>query len=114
MRSMTGFGRGQAAVQGYGIVAEVRSVNGRQREVRLKLPAELSDREASLRRMVHDRVARGRVEVFIGLDRAQGRPVALRLHRGLARSLVDEARAAADELGLSGEVDLRALLQTPA
>lgn len=65
IRSMTGYGKGRAAQGDLVLTAEVRSVNGRGREVRVKLPQELNALESSLREQVQAAVARGRVEVGI-------------------------------------------------
>lgn len=65
IRSMTGYGRGKARAGEWAIVAEVRSVNSRGREVRVRLPDELSALEPQVREMVQAGVARGRLEVSL-------------------------------------------------
>lgn len=65
IRSMTGYGRGKAREGEWAVVAEVRSVNARGREVRFRIPSELSELEPALRELVQKRAARGRVDVNI-------------------------------------------------
>lgn len=112
MKSMTGYGRGQAEAEGLAVTVELRSVNGRQREVRLRLPPELNERETALRALVQEQVARGRVEVHVAVERPEGRPLTLRCNRTLARRVTEVARELREELGLTGEIDLPAVLAT--
>ena len=112
MKSMTGYGRGQAEAEGLAVTVELRSVNGRQREVRLRLPPELNEREAALRGLVQGQVARGRVEVHVAVERPEGRPLTLRCNRSLARRVTEVAGELREELGLDGEIDLPAVLAT--
>ena len=49
MRSMTGYGRGEHAGGGSRVVVELRSVNRKQAEIGLRLPAELEPLEARFR-----------------------------------------------------------------
>ena len=67
VRSMTGFGRGAAEEDGLRVEVEVRGVNHRFLDVRLRLPAELARHEADLRARVQRSVARGRVDVAVTL-----------------------------------------------
>jgi len=112
MKSLTGYGRGQAEAEGLAVIVELRSVNGRQREVRLRLPPELNEREVALRGAVQRRVARGRVDVHVSVERPEGRPLTLRCNRALARRVIEVATELREELGLGGEIDLPWVLST--
>ncbi|MBP7148410.1 MAG: YicC family protein [Acidobacteria bacterium] len=68
IRSMTGYGRGRAAEGEMAVAVEVRSVNARGREIRIRLPQELISLEGELREQVQREVARGRVDVFVTLE----------------------------------------------
>jgi len=72
--SMTGFGRGQAEHPGGRVVAEVRSLNHRFLEVSVRAPRELLSFDPEARRMVKEKAARGKVEVFLTLERAAEAP----------------------------------------
>ncbi|MCC6555961.1 MAG: YicC family protein, partial [Polyangiaceae bacterium] len=69
MRSMTGFGLGDAALAEGRLVAEVRSVNQRFLDVRAKLPRELADLTMFAEQVARERLRRGRVELIV---RAEG------------------------------------------
>src|SRR5258705_12397073 len=67
MRSMTGYGRGEQVQHGYKIVAEVTSVNRKQSEVAVYLPAEIELLEPQVRTEINRRIARGKVTAKITL-----------------------------------------------
>ena len=112
IRSMTGFGQGQRDVAGWRVTAEVRSVNHRYADVRLRLPTELNALEPDLRRRVLSSVRRGRVEVSVRTE-AQAdasRPT-------LQKEWVETALAAAEQLRkehqVEGELRVADILRMP-
>jgi uncharacterized protein (TIGR00255 family) len=114
IRSMTGFGRGEVAADGLTVVVETRSVNHRHLDVVLRLPAALATLEPAARRVVQSRLERGRVEVSVQLGRPAGQPSRqVRVDPALARRYLEQARALATELGVTGDPDLAWLLEQP-
>src|SRR2546423_13467178 len=63
MKSMTGYGRGEASRDGIKITTEITSVNRKQSEITVYLPRELEPLEAQARAELNKRIARGRVTV---------------------------------------------------
>ena len=112
IRSMTGYGRGERQVGDLLVSAEVRSVNHRFLDLKLKLPPDVLALESELRRRVSKQVARGRIDLGVTLQRGNGAPH-VHVNRPLVRGYVTAVRALRDEIGLSGDVDLRLLLQIP-
>jgi len=86
MNSMTGFGRGSAANDGWQASVEVQSVNRKQAEVVVQLPRELNELEALVRKSVLGVVSRGRVQVSIHLKCADGAGKVFNVDEELARS----------------------------
>ena len=68
VQSMTGYGKGEAAVGNYAATAEVRSVNNRYLEVGVKLPLRLSTRELEVREMIRRQIFRGKLSVLVNLS----------------------------------------------
>lgn len=101
--SMTGFATARGAGGGAAWVWEVRSVNGKGADFRLKLPDGLDGLEAQLRAALQARVARGNVTLNLRLDRDPGSE-AVALNEGALRAtiaaLIRIERAAA-EAGLT-------------
>lgn len=83
---MTGFGRGQAATQAWRASVEISAVNRKQAEVVVQLPREIAALEARVRKAVQEVVSRGRVQVAVTMERAEGAAVAIRVDAALARA----------------------------
>jgi uncharacterized protein (TIGR00255 family) len=114
MNSMTGYGRGEAARDGFKVTVELSSLNRRQGELVLSLPRELEPLEARARDLIHRHVARGRITARVWLhaaDEAWRRRVHLNLP--LARAYAQELAALARALHLGGTVTLDTLLRVP-
>jgi uncharacterized protein (TIGR00255 family) len=84
MHSMTGFGRGSAAIDGWSATVEISSVNRKQAEVVVQSPRELYELEARIRKAVLAAVSRGRIQVSIYLERSQEAAADFRLDHALA------------------------------
>lgn len=111
---MTGYGRGEAARDGFKVTVELSSLNRRQSELVLSLPRELEPLEARARDLIHRYIARGRITARVGLhaaDEAWRRRVHLNLP--LARAYARELAALARSLHLEGAVTLDTLLRVP-
>ncbi|MFN4299013.1 MAG: YicC/YloC family endoribonuclease [Thermaurantimonas sp.] len=68
LHSMTGFGKHSFTWRGKRYVAEIKSLNSRQLDLTLRLPAELRPLEPNLRKLTADLLLRGKVEVTIYSD----------------------------------------------
>ncbi len=68
MRSMTGFGSGDAALGGGRVCVEVRSLNHRFLETRVRLPAEIADHTFYVEQRCRDLLNRGRYDISARLE----------------------------------------------
>ena len=89
MHSMTGFGRGAAATDAWHASVETSSINRKQAEVVLQAPRELAELEGRVRKTVLGVVSRGRIQVSINLERAQGAAATIRVDSALAHAFHD-------------------------
>lgn len=110
---MTGFGRGQAQEAGYSVQADLRSVNHRYLEVRVRglveLPALAQRCEARLR----EAFSRGTIELVVRWELA-GEVRPRRLVMAAARRLAAELEELKAELGITEEIGLSHLLELGA
>ena len=67
IKSMTGYGRAVATVNGREFTVELRSVNNRYLDCNVKLPRALSFAEEAVKQAVKNSISRGKVDVFIAL-----------------------------------------------
>jgi uncharacterized protein (TIGR00255 family) len=105
IRSMTGFGAGRGAANGEEIDVEIRSVNHKYCEVKVRLPRELAALEHEVVRGVKERLARGGVDVAVRRA-AAGSLVAPRVDVALAESYARAFAEVQARLGLPGQVTL--------
>jgi uncharacterized protein (TIGR00255 family) len=70
MRSMTGFGSASRSEQGLALRAEVRAVNHKFLQLKLRLPDELAALEPEIEARVRERLERGAVNLNVSLDSA--------------------------------------------
>ena len=68
IKSMTGFGRGEVASGGRVWTAEVRCVNNRYLDLKMKLPRGYTPLEERIRRKVGVTCQRGRIELFLSVS----------------------------------------------
>lgn len=103
MRSMTGFGRGEATVDQWKINVELSGVNRKQIDVSVNLPSALVELEGDLRRTVTESISRGRVTVRVNLEHTGNRAAELAFDEELARQYIEAAKT----LSALGEIETR-------
>ena len=113
LRSMTGFGRGEVESKGVRITAELRSLNSRFLEISPKMPKFLAPLEGDVKKMIQDRISRGRVLVNVSWDEAEGLTESLKLDEDVADRYHSLLRALKERYGLSGEIDLATFAALP-
>jgi uncharacterized protein (TIGR00255 family) len=119
MRSMTGFGAAEAPLNAAGtaggpsgkLTIDIRAVNHRYLDVRVKAPSQLPDLGSMLETIARERLTRGRFDVTI---RVEGAALgAMTLDRERARSVFATLCALRDELAPEAEVPLSILSAVP-
>ncbi len=111
MRSMTGFGLGETPLGAGKLAVEIRGVNHRFLDVRVRAPRELADLATFVEQLARERLTRGRYEVALRLEGAVlGAPI---LDRGRARAAYHALRELRDELTPGADVPLSLLAAIP-
>lgn len=111
MKSMTGFGRGQISGENLTVSVEIKTVNNRFLDVNLRLSQELQSLEAELKRLISNRLTRGRVDVNLQYERAS--EISYELNRPLISGYLHALREMQDEFALTGEPDLNMIARLP-
>jgi len=118
MRSMTGFGVGEAPLAAEGkstptgkLTVEIRAVNHRYLDVRVRAPSQLPDLASSVEAIARERLSRGRFDVTVRLEGAA--LGAVTLHHERARSVFAALIALRDELAPGVDVPLSLLGSVP-
>ena len=111
MRSMTGFGRGAVSDNKYSITVELKTVNNRFLDINLRLPSELQQLESTIKKLISDRLVRGRVDVNLQYDRNDN--VQFDLNRPLISGFLAAMKEMREEFDLAGEPDINVLARLP-
>lgn len=109
MRSMTGFGCGEAELDGNRLYCELRALNHRFLDVRVRMPEELTSHVFFVEQLAREKLSRGRFDIGVRLDdRAPTRFSARR-----ARVIYEGLLQLRDELAPGTDVPVAALASLP-
>ena len=96
IRSMTGFGRAQASVEGYNITVEIRSVNHRYFEFYAKIPRTYAFLEEKVKSTLQGSISRGKVECSVQIEATADESVVVTVNEPLARGYVNAINSISD------------------
>lgn len=108
---MTGFGVGEAPLGDGRVVAELRALNHRFLDVRVRLPEELLDQNFFIEQLARESLARGRFDIGVRLEGAALPPPRFSVER--ARALYRGLAQLRDELAPGTELPVTALTGMP-
>lgn len=111
LHSMTAFGRGEAVADGYRFTVELRTLNHRFCDIRVKLPRRYTDFEEEIKRKLSSQFSRGRIEVNVVADETLDKVRHLTVDTELAETYKRLLLDLRDKLGIEGGLRLDTLLQ---
>jgi uncharacterized protein (TIGR00255 family) len=109
IRSMTGYGQGQATVQGRRLEMELRSVNHRFCEITLKLPKPLVFLEPEIKKRLKERFPRGRLDLLVTLNETKESARRLEIDLPLAKQYRRALQELKSRLKVKGDINLALL-----
>ncbi|MFQ8690697.1 MAG: YicC/YloC family endoribonuclease, partial [Blautia sp.] len=113
IKSMTGFGRAEAADQQRKITVELKSVNHRYLDMNIKMPKKLSFFEVAIRNFLKNYVQRGKVDIFITFEDYTQQQGTLKYNQELASEYVQYFRWMGEDFGLENDVKVSHLMRCP-
>ena len=113
LRSMTGYGRGVASPNGSALTAEVRCVNSRHLDLRVRLPRDLQAFEAEIRELATPFFQRGQVELIVRVPAGGAAAPQVEIDLPAATRYAEAARQLQSELGLGEALSVSTLLALP-
>jgi uncharacterized protein (TIGR00255 family) len=112
VKSMTGFGRAEQVVGDKTFLIDIKSLNGKQFELQLKMPAFLKPFEFDIRKLLSEKLGRGSVDCSINLkETGNAKPVTI--NTSLAKAYFKPLAELSAELGLSTADILGTLIKLP-
>ena len=113
IRSMTGYGRGEAVLHDRTITVEVRAVNNRYLDCAVKIPRLYVFAEEAIKAQVQSQVGRGKVDVFVTIDATAADKVAVTLNRPVADGYYAALNQMRETYDLAEPVSLSLLSRFP-
>lgn len=110
LRSMTGYGQGEAVFGEKKVIAEVRSVNHRFLDVSVRLPRVLLSLENDIKKLVSNHCFRGKVDVYILLEPTQGGDSNIHVNKAMVTRVCDLLRQIQNDAGIPGDINIATLL----
>jgi uncharacterized protein (TIGR00255 family) len=112
LKSMTGFGRAEKTIGDKTFLIDIKSLNGKQFELLLKLPGFLKPFEFDIRGILSAGLGRGTVDCTISLKQTgNAKPVSI--NTDLARAYYQPIAQLAKELDLDASTILSSILKLP-
>lgn len=112
LKSMTGFGRAEQTVNEKTFLVEIKSLNGKQFELNLKIPPLLKSYEFDVRNMIQESLMRGTIDCYITIKQnGASKPVVI--NTDLIKAYYLQINSLAGELGIDTNAVLSSLLRLP-
>ena len=106
IKSMTGFGKSEINISNRKITVETRSLNGKQLDLSVKLPARYRQFEYEIRNRAAKVLQRGKTDIFITVETTASKPTTASINTELFGAYAQQLMALASQsgLGMSSEV----------
>ena len=112
LKSMTGFGRAEQSIGKKTFLVEIKSLNGKQFEISLKIPSLLRPYEFDIRNLLSENLLRGSIDCMITLKQnGAAKPVVINTE--LAKAYYQSLAELAENLNLDTGSILSSLLKLP-
>lgn len=113
MKSMTGYGSYESQSDNYHLKIDMKSVNNRYCDIFIKLHALLFSYEDKIKRFIKKDVKRGKVEVFIKLNKLSKDDNSFDVDLPLAKNYYNASRDISNYLGLNNDLSIKDIITMP-
>lgn len=108
IRSMTGYGIAETTYQSKKITVEVKTLNSKQIDLQLKLPAELRAYEIDLRNRIGNKLLRGKIDAIITVTDTDSTQNAF--DEAAVKSYVGQIQTICQKTGIAEPIDMATLV----
>ncbi len=115
LKSMTGYGRDErrCGSPGYTLICEIRSVNGRFLNISTKLPRILQDEEEEVKKIVRNRISRGKINVHLFCNGMENFPPSFTVDTDLISHYLNLFKELKTKFNLKDEMSVNFLASLP-
>lgn len=111
--SMTGYGRGEAVLNGRNIAVEIKSVNSRYFEYSSRIPRSCAFLDDKLKKLLSQSISRGKVELSLQMQSVSTQDVLVEVNMPLAKSYSDAMARISRELNLPNDATATTIARLP-
>lgn len=109
VRSMTGFGRANAVINGLDVTVEIKSVNHRYFEFSARMPRAYHFAEEKLKAMCQQSISRGKVELSVFVEETAESTANVEINYTYARGYIAALKQLSKEFGIKNDVKISTL-----
>ena len=113
IKSMTGFGRCEAEINGREITVEIKSVNHRYFEFSCRTPRGYGFLDDKLKSYVNSRVSRGKIDMFVTIGANDEAPSEVTVNHQLVSGYLNAMKEISDTYGVENDVTVVSLSRFP-
>ena len=113
IKSMTGFGKNNLAINDRNYQVEIRSVNHRYLDINIKMPRQLTYLEEIIKKAISTKIKRGKIDVSISFENnsAEGRNV--KINTEIAKMYIEQLRKLAEEENILSDIQVTEITKLP-
>lgn len=106
MKSMTGFGRAKQIINGREYNIEIKSVNHKYNDINIKLPRNISYIEEMIRKQVSNKIARGKIDIYITFNNFSVDGKLVTINKDLAKLYINQLKELANETKINSNIEV--------
>jgi len=100
IKSMTGYGKASCILAGKKITVEIKSLNGKQADIYMRLPQIYKEKEIEIRSLVISLLERGKIDLYLTIEETGGEN-AVNINKTLVKNYFREIKSLYEETGIS-------------
>lgn len=113
IRSMTGYGQGEAVWGEKKFTVEIRSVNHRYSDINIRIPRMMNSLEDNVRAFLKDKVSRGKIDVFISFESTSKDDYEILLNEPLIDAYIKELNKIKARSGVIDDISVSFIAKFP-
>ncbi len=113
IRSMTGFGRGEAVRNNRTITIEMKSVNHRYCDINIRMPKVLFYIENKLKNIIKQEINRGKIDVFINYEDRSDKANSIVYNSNLSQQYMERFQEISQEFHIENDIKVSHLTRYP-
>ena len=113
IKSMTGYGKATLNIENRNYQIEIKSVNHRYLDFNIKLPKTLSYLEEDIKKIISEKIKRGKVDVFVTFENNSDEGKQVIINKELANTYINKLKELAELENISSNIEVIEIAKFP-